>query len=144
MEYVDAQAISVVAECSEKTVGYINIYPNNTCGASGGKGYPEIVDFGVLEKYRNQGIGTGVKRARHNSSLLDAHILKPGDDTENIPDSYVIFITENDVMKGNQLIYPMERYVIAGENKVLFDDGFHTIYVNMRNEAAREVALDNV
>lgn len=42
--------------------------------------------------------GTGAKRARHNSSLLDAHILKPGDDTEDIPDSYVIFITENDVM----------------------------------------------
>lgn len=35
--------------------------------------------------------GAGAKRARHNSSLLDAHILKPGDDTEDIPDSYVIF-----------------------------------------------------
>lgn len=55
--------------------------------------------------------GAGAKRARHNSSLLDAHILKSGDDTENIPDSYVIFITENDVMKGNQPTYPVERYV---------------------------------
>ncbi len=27
-------------------------------GTFGGKGYPEIVDFGVLEKYRKQGIGT--------------------------------------------------------------------------------------
>ena len=35
--------------------------------------------------------GAGAKRARHNSSLLDAHILKSGDDTEDIPDSYVIF-----------------------------------------------------
>ena len=52
------KAISLVAEYSEKPAGYINIYPNNTCGAFGGKGYPEIVDFGVLEKYRNQGIGT--------------------------------------------------------------------------------------
>ena len=69
--------------------------------------------------------GAGAKRARHNSSLLDAHILKPGDDTEDIPDSYVIFITENDVMKGNQPIYPVERYVTIGENKVLFGDGSH-------------------
>ena len=53
----------------------------------------------------------GAKRARQNSSLLDAHILKPGEDIENIPDSYVIFITENDVMKGNQPIYPVERLV---------------------------------
>lgn len=35
--------------------------------------------------------GAGPKRARHNSSLLDAHILKPGEDTENIPDSKAIF-----------------------------------------------------
>ena len=74
--------------------------------------------------------GAGAKRARHNSSLLDAHILKAGDDTEDIPDSYVIFITENDVMKGNQPIYPVERYVTIGENKVLFGDGSHILYVN--------------
>ena len=48
--------------------------------------------------------------ARHNSSLLDAHILKSGDDSEDIPDSYVIFITENDVMKGNQPIYVNGKY----------------------------------
>ena len=27
-------------------------------GALGGKGYPEIVDFNVLEKFRNKGVGT--------------------------------------------------------------------------------------
>lgn len=74
--------------------------------------------------------GAGAKRARHNSSLLDAHILKPGTRTENIPDSYVIFITENDVMKGQQPVYLVERYVTIGENKVLFGDGSHIIYVN--------------
>ncbi|MCM1172346.1 MAG: PD-(D/E)XK nuclease family transposase, partial [Clostridium sp.] len=50
---------------------------------------------------QRQHAGAGAKRARHNSSLLDAHILKRGKETEDIPDSYVIFITENDVMKGN-------------------------------------------
>lgn len=52
------KAISLVAEYSGKPVGYINIYPDSTWGAFGGKNYPEIVDFGVLEKYRKQGIGT--------------------------------------------------------------------------------------
>ena len=83
--------------------------------------------------------GAGAKRARHNSSLLDAHILKAGDDTEDIPDSYVIFITENDVMKGNQPIYPVERYVTIGENKVLFDDGSHIIYVNGKYRGNDEI-----
>lgn len=83
--------------------------------------------------------GAGAKRARHNSSLLDAHILKPGDDTEDIPDSYVIFITENDVMKGNQPIYPVERYVTIGENKVLFNDGSHILYVNGKYRGNDEI-----
>ena len=64
--------------------------------------------------------GAGAKRARHNSSLLDAHILKPGDDTEDIPDSYVIFITENDVVGKNQAIYHVQRYVETNEGKELF------------------------
>ena len=81
----------------------------------------------------------GAKRARHNSSLLDAHILKAGDDTENIPDSYVIFITENDVMKGNQPIYPVERYVTIGENKVSFEDGSHILYVNGKYRGNDEI-----
>jgi len=83
--------------------------------------------------------GTGAKRARHNSSLLDAHILKAGDDTESIPDSYVIFITENDVIKGNQPIYPVERYVTIGENKVLFGDGSHILYVNGKYRGDDEI-----
>ena len=81
----------------------------------------------------------GAKRARHNSSLLDAHILKPGDDTEDIPDSYVIFITENDVMQGNQPIYPVERYVTIGKKKVLFGDGSHIIYVNGKYRGNDEI-----
>ncbi|MCM1496288.1 MAG: hypothetical protein NC089_10895 [Bacteroides sp.] len=83
--------------------------------------------------------GAGAKRARHNSSLLDAHILAAGDDTDDIPDSYVIFITENDVMKGNQPIYPVERYVTIGEKKVLFDDGSHILYVNGKYRGNDEV-----
>lgn len=83
--------------------------------------------------------GAGAKRARHNSSLLDAHILKPGDNTEDFPDSYVIFITENDVMNGNQSVYPVERYVEIGKKKVLFGDGSHILYVNGKYRGDDEI-----
>ena len=83
--------------------------------------------------------GAGAKRARHNSSLLDAHILKAGDDTEDIPDSYVIFITENDVMGKNQAIYHIQRYVETNEGKELFGDGSHIIYVNGKYRGNDEV-----
>ncbi len=54
------KAIALVAEYCGEPVGYINVYPDSMWGAFGGKGYPEIVDFGVLEKDRNQGIGTAL------------------------------------------------------------------------------------
>lgn len=83
--------------------------------------------------------GAGAKRARHNSSLLDAHILKSGDDTEDIPDSYVIFITENDVIGKNQAIYHIQRYVETNEGKGLFGDGSHIIYVNGKYRGNDEI-----
>ena len=48
-------------------------------------------------------------------------------------------ITENDVMKGNQPIYPVERYVTIGENKVLFGDGSHILYVNGKYRGNDEI-----
>ena len=52
------KAVSLVAEYEGRPVGYLNVYPNPTSGPFVGKGYPELVDFGVLEKYRKLGIGT--------------------------------------------------------------------------------------
>ncbi len=54
----DGRCIALTAVFYGRAAGYINIYPNCMWGAFGGKGLPEIVDFGVLEKYRKHGIGT--------------------------------------------------------------------------------------
>lgn len=53
----EGKAVALVAEYQGKVAGYINVYPNSAWGAFANKGYPEIVDFGVLEKYRRHGIG---------------------------------------------------------------------------------------
>lgn len=74
--------------------------------------------------------GAGFKRARHNSSLLDASILKPGQKPEELPETYVIFITESDVIGLDEPIYPIERYISVQGKYIPVDDGAHTIYVN--------------
>lgn len=51
-------AIALVAEYRGQAAGYLSVYPASMRGAFGGKGLPELVDFGVLEKYRKRGIGT--------------------------------------------------------------------------------------
>ena len=72
--------------------------------------------------------GAGVKRARYNSSMMDANTLVKGDDYDVLPESYVIFITENDVMGENLPIYHADR-IISETGKPL-GDGTHIIYVN--------------
>lgn len=72
--------------------------------------------------------GAGARRARYNSSLIDANVLLPGDDTDKLPETYVIFITESDVLGGNKPIYHVQRNII--ETDELFEDGSHILYVN--------------
>ena len=40
----------------------------------------------------------GAKRARYNSSVIDANVTEPGENYENLYESYVIFVTENDII----------------------------------------------
>ena len=71
--------------------------------------------------------GAGFKRARHNSSLLDASILKPGQKPEELPEIYVIFITESDIIGLDEPIYPIERYISVQGKYIPVEDGAYTI-----------------
>ena len=68
------------------------------------------------------------KRARYHSSLLDVNILNKNEDYIELRESYVIFITENDVLGRNKPIYRIER--LDEDDHVHFNDGSHIIYVN--------------
>ena len=72
--------------------------------------------------------GAGRKRARYNSSMMDANLLRKGEKFDELPETYVVFITEHDVIGDGQPLYKIERY-ISGSNKK-FDDGSHILYVN--------------
>lgn len=72
--------------------------------------------------------GAGVKRARYNSSLIDANVTEPGDEYEKLNETYVIFITEHDVLDGSHPIYHIDRTV--RETGALFGDESHILYVN--------------
>ena len=80
-----------------------------------------------IEVQRNDK-GAGVKRARYNSSLIDANVTEPGDEYEKLNETYVIFITENDVLGGGHPIYHIDRAI--KETGTLFGDESHIIYVN--------------
>ena len=77
---------------------------------------------------QNDDAGADPKRARYNSSLLDANITEAGDKYDQLRETYVIFITRNDVLGSGLPIYHIDRTIEETGEK--FEDETHIIYVN--------------
>ncbi len=72
--------------------------------------------------------GTSLQRARFHSSMMDARMLKEGQEFTELKDSYVIFIYKNDKFSVGRPIYHIDRHIRETDN--IFEDGSHIIYVN--------------
>jgi hypothetical protein len=72
--------------------------------------------------------GAHFRRARFHSSMLDTRMLKEKQKFKELMDSYVIFITEKDIVGSGLPLYHVSRTI--EETKDAFDDGSHIIYVN--------------
>lgn len=72
--------------------------------------------------------GADVHRARFHSSMIDTRMLKERQKFKELHDSYVIFITEEDVIGAGLSLYHVER--VFKETGAAFGDGSHIIYVN--------------
>ena len=72
--------------------------------------------------------GASAKRARFYCGALDMHFLDTGEKYEALPKAYVIFITENDVLKKGRPLYNIHRSI--DETGEVFEDGSHVVYVN--------------
>ena len=81
--------------------------------------------------------GASPKRARYHSGLMDMNTLNPGQDFEELPESYVIFITRDDILGYGLPIYHIDRQI--KELNEAFQDEAHIIYVNSRNQDDTEL-----
>lgn len=72
--------------------------------------------------------GADPRRARFHTGMIDTHKLKAGQDFKELPELYVIFITQNDVLGLKRTIYTIHKYI--DEVMKPFDDGSHLIYIN--------------
>lgn len=72
--------------------------------------------------------GADPKRTRYHSAAMDVDNLEARGKFKDLPDTYVIFFTENDVFKKNKPIHTIERIDLTTGNS--FNDGEHIIYVN--------------
>lgn len=81
--------------------------------------------------------GASPKRARYHSGLMDMNTLNPGQDFEKLPESYVIFITRDDILGYGLPIYHIDRQI--KELEEAFQDEAHIIYVNSRKQDDTEL-----
>ena len=81
--------------------------------------------------------GASPKRARYYSGLMDMNTLNPGQDFDELPESYVIFITKNDTLGYGLPIYHINRKI--EEVSESFQDEAHIIYVNSKRQEDTEL-----
>lgn len=72
--------------------------------------------------------GAGYKRARYHSSMMDVNLLEKSEDFDRLPETYVIFITANDVIGESKPVYRVGRCFL--DSGKIFEDGTHILYVN--------------
>ena len=70
----------------------------------------------------------GPKRARFHAAMLDVDFLKKGQKTDSLPESFVVFITENDYFGDSLPFYWFDRKLREGEKEL--GDGLHIVYAN--------------
>lgn len=81
--------------------------------------------------------GASPKRARYHSGLMDMNTLNPGQNFDALPESYVIFITRDDVLGYGLQIYHVNRKI--EEVSEDFKDEAHIIYVNSKKQDDTEL-----
>ena len=81
--------------------------------------------------------GASPKRARYHCGLLDMNLLNPGDLFDNLPETYIIFITKNNILEYSQPISHIQRRIKETED--IFQDGQHILYVNSKKQDDTEL-----
>ena len=59
---------------------------------------------------------------------MDANLLRKGEKFDELPETYVVFITEHDVIGKGRPLYHISRYIF--DTNESFNDGSHILYVN--------------
>jgi len=67
-------------------------------------------------------------RVRYIHSMLDVKFLEKGIDSEGLPEAYLIFIAQNDVVGHGLAVDEIEAFWEGTNIKI--EDGVHTVFVN--------------
>ena len=75
-----------------------------------------------------------VKRVRYYLGNIDVSMMEKGCSFENLPEIYLLYITEKDFIGGHRAVYHVDRIIRGSET--LLENGVHEMYVNLQAPAA--------
>ena len=122
----------------QRSIHIDNVYTQdvmkNLIGRSGILDIVAIDTSGILYNLdvQNNSEGAHPKRLRYHGSIMDIHFTDVNMSWKDIPQRYVIFITQKDVMKKGLPIYHIRQRIDEDDHE--FDDETCMIYVNGENE----------
>ena len=82
---------------------------------------------------QRENAGASPRRVRYNLAMLDSHTLKKNQDFNELPETYIIFITENDYLGLGKPVYRVQKNFDCTDSdgrNLPFDDGCNILYVN--------------
>ena len=79
-----------------------------------------------------------LRRVRYNGSAITVKRSEPGDDFKDVQELYIVYITENDFLKGGKTTY--HAVTRAEETGQILDDGLHVVYVNTEVDDGSKIA----
>lgn len=78
------------------------------------------------------------KRVRYYGAMLDTACLEKGAGYEELPEVYVIYLSERDLWKAGKTVYTVEKKLSGTE--IPYSDGMHIIFVNAEANDGTEIA----
>ena len=116
----EGRCISLTAVYEGRPAGYVNVYMKAVEGPFKDSGWPEIVDFGVLQKYQRKGIG---------SRLMDAAEQIAG----QYADTVCLAVGLHNGYGSAQRMYVKRGYIPDGSGVWYHDNActpYDTVYTN--------------
>lgn len=78
------------------------------------------------------------RRTRFYGAMVDSEYLMKGKTYADLPDVFIIYVSEKDLWKAGCTSYPVEKYFKS--TGVRYDDGQHILYVNAAVDDGSETA----
>lgn len=78
------------------------------------------------------------RRTRFYGAMIDSEYLEKGIEYGELAEVYIIYISETDIWKEGQTIYPVGKHL--GPKGTPYDDGMHVFYINAEVDDGSEAA----